>query len=78
MFDVHQFLFRSDWTLAARGGARMKFHEIHAIFMKFHTRLQSTDFVVVLVPYKILIHENKLEDENNQIRSHTYAPDRAG
>ena len=21
MFDVHQFLFRSDWTLAARGGA---------------------------------------------------------
>jgi hypothetical protein len=24
MFDVHQFLFRSDWTLAASGGARMK------------------------------------------------------
>jgi len=21
MFDVHQFLFRSDWTLAASGGA---------------------------------------------------------
>ena len=37
------------------------------IFMKFHTRLQSTDFVVVLVPYKILIHENELEDEKNHI-----------
>ena len=24
MFDVHQFLFRSDWTLAASGGAHMK------------------------------------------------------
>ena len=23
-FDVHQFLFRSDWTLATRGGAREK------------------------------------------------------
>ncbi len=47
----------------------------NAIFMKFHTRLQSTDFVVVLVlaPYKILIHEYEDEDENNQIRSHAYA-----
>jgi hypothetical protein len=26
MFDVHQFLFRSDWTLAASGGAYMKLH----------------------------------------------------
>ena len=48
----------------------------NAIFMKFHTRLQSTDFVLVvlvLVPrtYKILIHED--EDEKNQIRSHAYA-----
>ena len=48
----------------------------NAIFMKFHTRLQSTDFVVVLVlvprPYKILIYENEHEDddEKNQIRSH--------
>ena len=24
MFDVHQFLPRSDWSLAARGGAYMK------------------------------------------------------
>ena len=37
----------------------------NAISMKFHTRLQSTDFV--LVSYKILIHED--EDEKNQIRS---------
>jgi len=43
--------------------------------MKFHTRLQSTDFVVVLVPrpYKILIYEDEHEDEKNQIRSHAYA-----
>jgi hypothetical protein len=26
MFDVHQFLFRSDWTLAASGAARVKLH----------------------------------------------------
>jgi hypothetical protein len=26
MFDVHQFLFRFDWTLAASGGARMILH----------------------------------------------------
>ncbi len=44
----------------------------NAIFMKFHTRLQSTDFVVVLVPYKILIYEDEHEDEKNQIRSHAY------
>jgi len=44
----------------------------NAIFMKFHTRLQSSDFVVVLVTYKILIHEDEDEDEDekNQIRSH--------
>ena len=43
--------------------------------MKFPTRLQSTDFVLVLVlvprPYKILIYEDK--DDKNQIRSHAYA-----
>ena len=37
----------------------------------FEGWLQSTDFVVVLVPYKTLIHED--EDEKNQIRSHAYA-----
>jgi len=31
-----------------------------------------TSFVVVLVLYKILIHEH--DDEMNQIRSHAYAP----
>ena len=30
----------------------MKFN---IIFVKFHTRLQNTDFVLVVVPYKILI-----------------------
>jgi hypothetical protein len=54
----------------------------NVIFVKFHARLQSTDFVVVLVvvlvprPYKILIHED--EDEKNQIRSLAYAPASAG
>ena len=41
--------------------------------MKFHTRLPSTDFVVVLVLDKILIpedeHENEYEYEKYQIRS---------
>jgi hypothetical protein len=51
------------------------FMKSNAIFMKFHTRLQSTDFVVVLVPrpYKILIYEDEHEDEKNQIRSHAFA-----
>jgi len=40
--------------------------------MKFH---ESTDFVVVLVLDKILIHEDEHEDEYEkyQIRSHAYA-----
>jgi hypothetical protein len=50
-----------------RGGAHMKLHEIQCLFMKFHTRLQSTDFVLVLVLDKILIPED--EDEKHQIRS---------
>jgi hypothetical protein len=37
----------------ASGGDCMRLHESSVIFVKFHTRLQSTDFV--LVPYKILI-----------------------
>jgi len=53
----------------------------NVIFVKFHTRLQSTDFVLVVVlvlvlvprPYKILIHEHEDEDEKNPIRSHAYA-----
>jgi len=31
----------------------------------------ATAFVAVLVPYKILIHED--EDDKNQIKSHAYA-----
>ena len=44
----------------------------NAIFMKFHTRLHSTDFVLVPRPYKILIYEDEHEEEHekNQIRSH--------
>ncbi len=44
--------------------------------MKFHTRLQSTDFVLVPRPYKILIYEDEheYEDEKNQIRSHMHKP----
>ena len=51
----------------------------HVIFVKFHTLLQSTDFVVVLVLVvvldKILIPEDEHEDEYEkyQIRSHAYA-----
>jgi hypothetical protein len=45
----------------------------NVIFGKFHTLLQSTDFVVVLVLDKILIpgeeHENEDEYEKYQIRS---------
>ena len=49
----------------------------NAIFVNSHTRLQNTDIVLVvvlvLVPYKILIHEHYDEEEKNQIRSHAYA-----
>ena len=42
------------------------------IFVKFHTLLQSTDFVVVLVLDEILIPEDEHEDEYEkyQIISH--------
>ena len=40
----------------------------NVILVKSHTRLQSTDFVVV-VPYKILIYEH--DDKKNQDRMHT-------
>jgi len=54
----------------------MKLHESNVIFVNFHTLLQSTDFVLVVVlvliprPYKILIYEDEHEDEDekNQIR----------
>jgi len=45
----------------------------NAIFVKFHTWLQSTDFVLD----KILIHEDEHEiedeDEKYQIKAHAYA-----
>jgi hypothetical protein len=52
----------------------------NAISMKFYTRLQSTDFVLVLVPrpYKILMYEHEDEDEKYQIISHAFAPAIAG
>jgi hypothetical protein len=43
----------------------MKLHESYAIFVKFHTRLQSAEFiVVVLVLDKILVHEDEHEHED--------------
>jgi hypothetical protein len=30
VFDVHQFLFRFDWTLTASGGAHMKLQRFNA------------------------------------------------
>jgi hypothetical protein len=52
-------------------------------FMKFHTRLQITDFVLVVVLVLVLRplynsdfedeHEDEYEDEKYQIRSSAYA-----
>jgi hypothetical protein len=36
-------------AVQARGGACMKLHESDVIFLKFNMRLQSTDFVLVVV-----------------------------
>ena len=53
----------------------MKLRESNIIFVKFHTQLQSKDFVVVLVlvlvprnPYNSDF-EDEYEDDNNQIKS---------
>ena len=47
----------------------MKFHESNVIFVKFQNRLQSADFVVVVLDLdNILIHEDEHEDEKYQIR----------
>jgi hypothetical protein len=55
----------------------------NVIFVKIHTRLQSTDFVLVVVLVLVLRplrnsdfeHEDEDEDEyeKNQIKSHAYA-----
>ena len=47
----------------------MKLHEIKCHFLMFHTGLQRTDFVVLVLD-KILIHED--EHEMYQIRSPAY------
>jgi len=58
----------------------MKLHESNIILVNFHTRLQSTGFVVVLVLVldKILILEDEYDDENehdkHQIRLPASAP----
>ena len=48
----------------------------NVIFVKFRTRLQSTDFVVVLlVPYKILISRTSTRTRTKRIRlNRTYTP----
>ena len=55
----------------------MKLHESNVIFVNFHKWLQSTDFVVVLVLDKILIHKDEHEHEDEyemyRIRSTAYA-----
>jgi hypothetical protein len=61
----------------------MKFN---VIFVKFHTRLQNTDFVLVVVLVLVLhpLRNSDFEDEHedeyekNQIKSHAYAPASAG
>ena len=64
----------------------MKLHESNAIFVKFHTRSQSTGFAVVLVVVLVLVldtasnyHlpnfpflEDEHEDEKNEIKSPAY------
>ena len=56
----------------------MKLHESNVILVNFHTRLQSTGFVVVLVLVldKILILEDENDDEDDkyEIRSPESAP----
>jgi len=56
----------------------MKLHESNVILVSFHTRLQSTGFVIVLVLDKILIFEDENDDESeddkHQIRSPESAP----
>jgi len=49
----------------------MKLHESNVIFVKFHTRSQRTNIIVV-VHDKILIHEDEHENEKYQIRLPAY------
>ena len=51
--------------------------ESNVIFVKFHTGLQGTDFVLVVVLVLVLhpLRNSYFEDEyeKNQIKSHAYA-----
>ncbi|MBT8366806.1 MAG: hypothetical protein KJP23_19115, partial [Deltaproteobacteria bacterium] len=61
--------------------ALMKLHESNAIFVKFHTRLQSKDFVLVVILVLVLrpLRNSDFEDEHedeyekNQIKAHACA-----
>jgi hypothetical protein len=52
----------------------------NVIFVEFHTRLQSTDFVlvVVLVLHPLRNSDFEDEEEKNRIKSYAYAPVGAG
>ena len=73
MFDVHQFLLRLIWPLF-RPAAGLVWNYIKAkvIFVKFHTRIQTSSSYSYssFVLDKILIHED--EYEKNQIKSHAF------
>ena len=62
----------------------LKLHEYNVIFVEFHTRLQTTYFVLVVVLVLVLRplynsdFEDEHEDEMNQINSQVYAPASAG
>ena len=43
VFAFSEFLLRSDWTLAARGGARMRLHEIQYHFQEVSHRRARGD-----------------------------------
>jgi hypothetical protein len=43
LFETTKFLLRSDWTLAARGGACMKLHEIRCHFQEVSHRRARRD-----------------------------------
>jgi len=46
----------------------MRFHESNVIIVKFHMGLQSTDFVLVVVPHKILISRTSTRTSTKRIR----------
>ena len=83
-----KFLFRFDWTLAARGDAYMKLHEIQFHFHEVPHSVTEDKLRRRLRPRMCIEHfsqelpfledEHEDEDEKNQIRSHAFAPASAG